>query len=54
LKQEELDAARMDMDAAQYAAEFEVSFDAPVIGSYYGSELAALESNGHMLQGTAG
>lgn len=53
LRKDELEAARKDMTPEAYAAEFEVSFDAPVIGSYYGSELASLEDRGHMLQSIA-
>jgi phage terminase large subunit len=49
LRQEELDAARKDMSPEQYAAEFEVSFDAAIIGSYYGTAMASLEARGHML-----
>lgn len=32
----ELEAARHDMSASQFEQEFECSFDAPLIGSYYG------------------
>jgi len=38
---EELDAARAEMTADQYAQEFECSFDAAVAGSYYGALPAA-------------
>jgi hypothetical protein len=40
---EELEAARRDMSEEQYAQEFECSFDAAVIGSYYGRLLTAAD-----------
>lgn len=39
LPQEELDDARRSMTPEQYAAEYECSFEAPVVGSYYGTLL---------------
>jgi len=41
---EELDAARKDMSEEQYAQEFECSFQAALIGAYYGKEIAKLEA----------
>lgn len=41
--QEELDAARKMMTPEQYAQEFECSFQAAVIGSYYGALIEAAE-----------
>ncbi|MEA2781431.1 MAG: phage terminase large subunit [Rhodospirillaceae bacterium] len=41
---EELDAARAEMTADQYAQEFECSFDAAVAGSYYGALLQQAEA----------
>lgn len=38
--QVELDALRRDLSEEEYAAEFECSFDAPVVGSYYGKLMA--------------
>ncbi len=42
---EELDAARAAMSADQYAQEFETSFDAAIIGSYYGSLMQQAEAD---------
>src|SRR3979411_2110115 len=39
----ELALARMDLSEEQYAQEFECSFDAAVIGSYYGKQLLRAE-----------
>lgn len=44
LLQEELEAARKDMSEEQFAQEFECSFQAALIGAYYGKEIAKLES----------
>ncbi len=41
---EELEAARAAMTADQYAQEFETSFDAAVLGSYYGSLMQQAET----------
>ncbi len=41
---EELAAARLEMSADQYAQEFECSFDAAVIGAYYGALLQQAEA----------
>lgn len=43
LPQEELEAARKDMSEEQFAQEFECSFQAALIGAYYGKEIAELE-----------
>lgn len=48
LPQAELDDAQKTMTPEQYAAEFECSFDAPVVGSYYGRELVRAESDGRI------
>lgn len=39
----ELDAARRDLTADQYAQEFECSFEAAIQGAYYGKEMAEAE-----------
>ena len=44
----ELDDARSMMTAEQYAQEYEVSFDAAVLGAYYGKEIADAERQGHI------
>ncbi len=44
----ELLAARRDMTAEQYAQEFECSFDAAIIGAYFGKEIADLERAGQI------
>jgi phage terminase large subunit len=43
LPQAELDAARADMTPEQYAQEFECSFDAAILGAYYGADIAQAE-----------
>lgn len=48
LAQEELDEARQDMTEEQYAQEFECSFDAAILGSYYGKEIAQAERDGRI------
>src|SRR5271170_5457448 len=48
LSTEELEAARRDMTAEQYAQEFECSFDAAIVGSYYGREIAQAEREGRV------
>ena len=45
LRTEELNDARKMMTEEQYAAEFECSFDAAVVGSYYGKEIARCEAD---------
>lgn len=44
----ELDAARKDMTPEQYAQEFECSFEAAILGAYYGKEIAAAEREGRI------
>lgn len=44
----ELDAARVEMTAEQFAQEFECSFDAAILGAYYGKEIADLERAGRI------
>lgn len=46
LAQTELDAARAEMTPEQFEQEFECSFDAAILGAYYGREIAALERAG--------
>lgn len=48
VSQEELDDNRKQMSDEQYAAEFECSFEASVVGSYWGKELAAAERDGRV------
>lgn len=43
ISQEELDAAAKDMTADQFAQEFECSFDAAIVGAYYGRIITDLE-----------
>jgi hypothetical protein len=45
---EELEAARRDMTPEQYAQEFECSFDAAILGAYYGREIAEAERDGRI------
>lgn len=44
----ELAQARREMSEEQYAAEFECSFAASVVGAYFGKELQAAESEGRI------
>lgn len=48
LPQEELDAARSQMTADQYAQEYECSFDAAIHGAIYNAELATLRAEGRI------
>lgn len=48
VSKEELQAAARDMTAEQYAQEFECSFDAAILGAYFGKEVADLERSGHI------
>ena len=48
LDAEELGLARKQLSEDQYAQEFECSFDAAVIGSYYGKLLAEAEKDGRV------
>ena len=45
---DELAAARKDMTPEQYAQEFECSFEAAIIGAYYGKEIHAAENEGRI------
>lgn len=44
----ELAAAQREMSAEQYAAEFECSFAASIVGSYFGREMEMVESEGRI------
>lgn len=44
----ELADARKTMTEEQYAAEFECSFDAPIVGAYYGKEIARCEADSRL------
>jgi phage terminase large subunit len=48
LPQEELEAAASDMTPEQYAQEFECSFDAAILGAYYGADIAQAERDGRV------
>ena len=48
LPQSELDAAKRDMTPEQYAQEFECSFEAAIMGAYYGREMAEAERAGRI------
>ena len=48
LRDEELAAARQDMTPEQYEQEFECSFDAAIVGAYYGKELGEAERAGRI------
>jgi phage terminase large subunit len=48
LPEGELKAAAEQMTPEQYAQEFECSFDAAILGAYYGREIAALEAAGQI------
>jgi hypothetical protein len=48
VKQTELDDAAKDMTPEQYAQEFECSFDAAIIGAYYGADIALAEREGRV------
>jgi hypothetical protein len=45
---EELALARRDLSEAQYAQEFECSFDAAVVGAYYGALMRQAEADGRV------
>lgn len=45
---EELAAAKRDMTPAQYEQEFECSFEAAIIGSYYAEEMRAADDEGRI------
>lgn len=44
----ELEAARKDMTEEQYAQEFECSFEAAILGAYFGKEIAEAERAGRI------
>jgi phage terminase large subunit len=48
IPREELDLARRDLTEDQYAQEFECSFEAAVIGAYYGALMRAAEADGRI------
>lgn len=48
IRQEELSAARTEMTPEQYAQEFENSFDAAILGAYYGRDISDMESAGRL------
>lgn len=48
LAESELKAARLDMTPEQYEQEFECSFDAAILGAYYGKDIAAAEAAGRI------
>ena len=48
LPAEELDAARKDMTPEQFEQEFECSFEAAIIGAYFGREIADAERQGRI------
>ena len=50
LAESELAAARQDMTPEQYDQEFECSFDAAILGAYYGKDVAELERKGRITE----
>lgn len=50
LAQEELEDARKDMTPEQYEQEFECSFDAAILGAYFGKEIAEAERAGRICE----
>lgn len=48
LPESELKATREEMDADEYAQEFECSFEASIRGSYYGKHMTRLEERGQI------
>jgi phage terminase large subunit len=46
----ELEAARRDMTPEQYEQEFECSFEAAILGAYYGKEIAEAERSGRITE----
>jgi hypothetical protein len=50
LAESELKAARQDMTQEQYDQEFECSFDAAILGAYFGKEIAQAEREGRVGQ----
>jgi hypothetical protein len=49
LDQEELDDARRSMTPEQYEQEFECSFEAAIVGAYFGREMAEAEREGRIV-----
>lgn len=49
LPTEELEDARRDMTPEQYEQEFECSFDAAILGAYFGREIAAADRDGRII-----
>ena len=47
---EELEAARAQMTPEQFEQEFECSFDAAILGAYYGREIAEAERDGRVTE----
>lgn len=50
LPQSELDEARRDMTPEQYEQEFECSFEAAILGAYFGKEVAEAERAGRICE----
>lgn len=50
LAEGELAAARQDMTPEQYEQEFECSFDAAILGAYYGKDISELERKGRITE----
>jgi phage terminase large subunit len=48
IKPEELESLRLGMSEEQYAQEFECSFEAAVVGAYYGKIMAQAEADGRV------
>ena len=48
IAEDELQAARQQMTAEQYAQEFECSFEAAIMGAYYARELAQADAEGRI------
>jgi hypothetical protein len=48
LPQSELDSAKLDMTPEQYEQEFECSFEAAIIGAYYGKEISEADRQGRI------
>jgi phage terminase large subunit len=49
----EIAEARRDMTPEQYAQEYECSFDAAILGAYYGKEMTAAQEEGRIRPGLA-
>lgn len=50
IPQSELDSARQDMTPEQYEQEFECSFEAAIVGAYFGREIAQAEREGRLCE----